>query len=156
MAIAMTLKEYLDDRGVEYDLLEHPYSVCSMRTAFEAHVSGEDIAKAVVLHDDEGYMMAVIPATHKVLLGQVSKHYGRYLALADEAELQDMFSDCSLGAIPPIGKAYGMKVIYDEQLNNCNDVYFEAGDHTDLIHVSGRDFRLLMQDVDHGKFSRHI
>lgn len=156
MAIAMTLKQYLDRSGVHYELLGHPYSVCSMRTAFEAHVSGEDIAKAVVLRDDEGYMMAVIPATHKVQLGKLSNHYGRYLSLAEEEQLHNLFSDCSAGAIPPIGKAYGLDVIYDERLDQCDDVYFEAGDHTGLIHVSGEDFRSLMRGVEHGKFSRHI
>lgn len=156
MAMAMTIKEYLENSGVEYEILEHPHSVCSMRTAFEAHVSGEDIAKAVVLHDEDGYMMAVVPATHKVQLGKLSKQYNRYLSLADEKELAYLFSDCSDGAIPPIGKAYGIDVIYDDQLNHCDDVYFEAGDHTDLIHISGEAFRSLMQGMDHGIFSRHI
>lgn len=156
MAMAMTLKEYLDESGVEYDLVKHPFSVSSMRSAFEAHVSGEDVAKAVVLHDETGYMMAVVPATHKVQLGKLSKHYRRYLALVDEKELEELFSDCSVGAIPPIGKAYGMDVIYDDQLDDCDDIYFEAGDHTDLIHLSGKDFQSLMQDVDHGYISRHI
>ena len=49
MAIAITLKDYLETEGVGYDLIEHPYSVTSMRTAFEAHVPGEELAKAVVL-----------------------------------------------------------------------------------------------------------
>jgi hypothetical protein len=35
-------------------------------------------------------------------------------------------------------------------------VYFEAGDHTDVIHMRGDDFRKLMQGVHHGHFSRHM
>jgi Ala-tRNA(Pro) deacylase len=35
-----------------------------MRTAEASHVSGERLAKAVVLRRDGGYMLAVLPASH--------------------------------------------------------------------------------------------
>lgn len=156
MAIAIKLKDYLETEGVQYDLIKHPFSVTSMRTAYEAHVSGEDIAKAVLLRDGEGYILAVVPATHQVQLGKLRKKYKRYLSLAEEKDLHVLFSDCSMGAIPPLGKAYGIEVIFDDRLNERQDIYFEAGDHTDLIHVTGKDFRTLMGDVTHGEFSRHV
>lgn len=156
MAIAITLKDYLETEGVSYDLVEHPYTVSSMRTAQEAHVPGEDVAKAVVLHDGEGYIMAVVPATHHIQLGKLRKKYQKVLSLAQEKDLHGLFTDCSVGAIPPIGKAYDMDVIFDEHLNDCEDVYFEAGDHTDLVHVTGKDFRMLMGNASHGEFSRHM
>lgn len=155
MAIAIKLKDYLDSEAVDYDLIDHPYSVTSMKTAFEAHVPGDDIAKAVVLHDGEGYLMAVVPATHHVQLGKLRKKYKRDMSLALEKDLHKLFSDCSVGAIPPIGKAYGMDVIIDDQLSDRQDIYFEAGDHTDLIHLTGKDFRALMGDEPHGEISKH-
>ena len=156
MAIAITLTDYLDTEHVNYDVIDHPYAVTSMKTAFQAHVSGEDVAKAVVLHDGEGYLMAVVPATHHVQLGKLRKKYKRYLSLAEEKDLHKLFADCSVGAIPPIGKAYGMDVIFDDHLKERRDIYFEAGDHTDLVHISGEDFQTLMGDVSHGAISRHI
>jgi len=156
MAIAITLKDYLETEGVRYGLIEHPYSVTSLRAAEEAHVSGEKLAKGVVLYDGKGYIMAVIPATHHIQLGKLRKKYQRYLSLAEEKDLHELFADCSVGAVPPIGKAYNIDVIFDDHLNECQDVYFEAGDHTDLVHVTGKDFRALMGDVSHGEFSRHI
>ncbi len=155
MAIAITVKEYLDNQGVDYELIEHPYAVSSMRTADEAHVSGEKVAKAVVLHDKEGYLMAVVPATHKVQLGRLSQHCNRYLALADENDLPSLFDDCSMGAIPAVGEAYGMEVVMDDCLAEREDIYFEAGDHTDLVHVSGSDFMTLLGNAEHCQFSRH-
>jgi len=156
MAIAITLKDYLETEGVSYDLIEHPYSVTSLRAAEEAHVSGEELAKGVVLHDGEGYILAVIPSTHHIQLGKLRKKYRRYLSLADEKDLHELFADCSVGAVPPIGKAYNIDVIFDDHLNECQDVYFEAGDHTDLVHVTGKDFRTLMGNASHGEFSRHM
>jgi len=156
MAVAMKLKDYLDSAGVQYNLVEHPYAVTSLHVASEAHISGENLAKAVVLRDGDGYILAVVPATHHVQLGKLRKHFNRYIVLASEEDLQNLFQDCEVGAIPPIGVAYGVDVIFDSSLYKCDDVYFEAGDHTDLIHVSGMDFRDLMCNARHGEISRHI
>ena len=156
MAIAITLKDFLDTSGVHYDIVAHPYSVSSMYRATEAHVSGEQLAKAVVLKDDKGYLVAVVPSTHHVQLGKLRKQYGRYFSLADERDLHALFNDCSEGAVPPIGDAYGLEVIFDECLNECGDVYFEAGDHMDLVHVGAVDFRDLMGNARHGVISQHI
>jgi len=156
MAIAMKLKTYLDKEHVKYDVIQHAYSASSMHTAQEAHISGESIAKAVLLHDDTGYVLAIVPATHKVRLGKLHKKFKRYLTLADESDIHEVFDDCSIGAIPPIGRAYNMDVIYDDSLNDCEDIYFEAGDHTSLVHVSRDDFRALLDKVPHGMISRHM
>jgi Ala-tRNA(Pro) deacylase len=34
------------------------------------------------------------------------------------------------------------------------DVYFEAGDHEDLIHVSADNFQKLMSNAEHASFSK--
>jgi len=112
MAMAMTLKEYLNTEGVEYDLVEHAYSFNTGQAAEHAHVSGDMIAKGVVLHDDDGYVMAVIPSTHRVQLSKLRKEFHRSFALADEVDIPRLFKDCTLGAIPPVGKAYDVDVIF--------------------------------------------
>jgi Ala-tRNA(Pro) deacylase len=156
MAIAIKLKQYLEDVHVKYDVIQHPYSDSSMHTAEQAHISGENIAKGVLLHDDTGYILAIVPATHKVRLGKLHKKFDRYLSLADESDIGELFDDCSIGAIPPVGMAYDMDVIYDDTLNKREDIYFEAGDHTSLVHVSRDDFRTLLEKAPHGKISRHM
>jgi Ala-tRNA(Pro) deacylase len=156
MAIPITLREYLDSCGVSYEVIPHRYSSTSLDTAQAAGVSGETIAKSVVLEDDNGYVMAVIPATHHIELGQLGHQLHRHLGLATEQELSQLFSDCDLGAIPPVGQAYGMDVVLEDCLSDCSDIYFEAGDHTDLIHLRGEDFQRLMHNAKHGQFSRHL
>jgi len=144
MAVAMRLKEYLENEGVRYDLIEHPYAVTSLHVASEAHISGENLAKAVVLRDGDGYILAVVPATHHVQLGKLRKHFNRYIVLASEQDLYNLFEDCTIGAVPPLGDVYDVDVIFDNSLYERDDVYFEAGDHTDLIHVSGVDLPHVM------------
>jgi Ala-tRNA(Pro) deacylase len=156
MAIAITLQEYLDKSGIEYDVLPHAHTETSFDTAQKTHIPPEQVAKSVILEDEDGYLMAVIPASHHIELGQLSRQLERRLGLATEDELSDLFGDCVLGAVPPIGEAYHIEVVMDDSLEKCPDVYFEAGDHTDLIHVRGPAFLQLMQHARHGHFCRPI
>ena len=155
MAISITLKEYLDEKGVDYEVLKHPYTYSSMDTAASAHVPGSKLAKSVVLEDSKGFLMAIVPTTHHVEIDQLSYQLNRPLELATEHELSELFTDCDVGAIPPIGEAYGMDMLVDESLTQSSDVYFEAGDHTCLVHVSGDDFKELMRNAEIGAISRH-
>jgi len=157
MSIATTLREYLENEGIEYDVLAHPLTQSASETAHAAHIPGDLLVKSVVLEDERGYVMAVIPSTHRVEIGKLSKHLNRKLGLATENELSRLFDDCETGAIPPIGQAYGMDVVIDDDcISERSDVYFEGGDHTELIHVSGRDFETLMSAVKHCRFTRHV
>lgn len=156
MAMAITLQKYLDHKGVKYEIIHHSYTSSSMQSAQAAHVSGDYIAKSVVLEDDIGYLMAVVPATHHVQFRILQETLDRRISLATEQQLKDLFNDCDAGAIPPVGDAYGMVVVMDESLTACPDIYFEAGDHEDLVHVSGVDFQVLMASAGKGRFSQHI
>lgn len=156
MGMSSTLEEYLYNKGIKFELIKHPYSTNSMETAESAHVPGNQLAKSVLLEDDEGYILAVIPSTHKVDLDILERYLGRGLGLAHEVEINQLFYDCEIGAIPPIGMAYGYETILDDSLMDNDDVYFEAGDHIDLVHVSGEEFHAMMEDVEHGQFSSHI
>lgn len=156
MSIAITLQEYLDNENIVFDLVEHPYSRSSMESAESAHIPGDQLAKCVVLEDDEGFIMAVVPSTHRIDISILDRYLGRKLDLATEDRLRELFYDCEVGAIPPIGGAYGYEMILDDSLMDCEDIYFEAGDHVDLVHLSGEAFHSLMEDVDIARFSYHI
>ena len=97
--------------------------------------------------------MAVVPANQHVKIGKVNQLLGRHMGLATEPELQDLFSDCELGAIPAIGEAYGIVTIVDDSLTSCSDVYIDAGDHEDFVHLKGVSFRKLMQHAEHASIS---
>ena len=156
MAISLTLLEYLEWEGVDYELLPHPFVGGSLHTAQQAHVSGDQLAKCVVLEDANGYLMTVLPATHYVDLDKISKITKRNLKFANEKEIMDLFGDCSKGAIPPVPEAFGYKGLMDKSLNDCEDIYLEAGDHTELVHLTGDDFKYLMASTEQAEFSYHM
>ena len=157
MSIATSLREYLDRKGVIYDTVVHAPTHDATHTAQSAHVPCDRLAKSVVLEDENGYVIAVLPATHKLDLRAVSRELQRErLAFASERQLGGIFRDCERGAIPPVGPAYHIETVLDESLADAPDVYFEAGDHASLVHVSGPDFRRLLGDVAPRSISHHI
>jgi Ala-tRNA(Pro) deacylase len=153
MAIAHTLESYITQRGIPYDVISHAHSHSSAQTAELAHVPGDRLAKSVILEDDDGYVMAVLPATCHVKLGRLSRELNRNLRLATETTLPALFGDCELGAIPPVGLAYGVSTIVDDGIARQPEVYFEAGDHEKLIRMSREDFRLLMDRAARAQFA---
>jgi Ala-tRNA(Pro) deacylase len=156
MAIAPRLKWYLDARGVEYEVIPHPHTGSSLETARQSHVPPERLAKSVLLEDERGYVMAIVPASHRVDLRSLGDQLHRDLELASESELPSLFRDCEPGAVPPVGSAYQIPTVYDEALAELTEVWFEAGDHEDLVHVSGGAFLRLLEGARHGRFSRPL
>ncbi|BAZ94817.1 uncharacterized protein FOKN1_2445 [Thiohalobacter thiocyanaticus] len=145
MALAQTLKAHLERHGVAWRTLRHPATASSHDTAAVAHVPEDHIAKAVVVRDERGPAMVVIPASHWLRLETLNAKLDRGFGLADESGLDRLFPDCAAGAIPPVGPAYGLETFVDENLASLARVFLEAGDHEALIEVSGEDF-LRLQD----------
>ena len=156
MGVATTLQDYLESRGIAYEVVEHPHTDSAMRAAEAAHVPGDQVAKPVLLGDDHSYLLAVIPATHRLELDRLNQMMARSLEMLPEDEIEATFSDCEKGAIPAIGEAYGVDVVVDPSLMHLADVYFESGDHEHLIHMHGEDFRGLMEHVPRAHVSHHL
>ena len=153
MAISQTVKSYLDEKSVHYELKPHPHSGSSHETSLASHVSEDHIAKGVIVKDETGYVMVIVPADNYVEMKHVRKELGRELDLVEEHEFAGLFPDCEPGAVPPLGPAYKIETFVDEALTTLANVYLEAGDHEHLVHVSGDEFRALLGGVRHGHFS---
>jgi len=156
MSMSMILRCYLEDSGQPYELMHHSRSLTSMETAEAAHVPGHRLAKTVLVADDDGYVLAVIPSTHRLLFGALREQFGHRFDLATERDIVALFHECEVGAIPPFGHVYGLRVLVDERLLDEDDVYCESGDHTELVHLAGRNFRALMLQAEQGRFSAHV
>ena len=155
MALAKTLQHYLDRSQVEYRVLSHSPTPSASRAAQASHVSGEKIAKGVLLKDRDGYTLAVLPASHHLRLEEIGKALGSAVSLATEQALAEIFADCALGAVPVVGAAYGLDVVVDETVMALDEVYFEGGDHASLVRVNAKDFKKLMGDVQQARLARH-
>ncbi|MGD8312993.1 MAG: YbaK/EbsC family protein [Gammaproteobacteria bacterium] len=154
MSLAARVSDCLAEHDVAYDILSHPHTTSSGESAQASHVPGSRLAKSVILEDELGYLMVVLPANRRVDLGKLHRNLNRDLGLATESELGVLFDDCEIGALPVVGPAYGLETLVDDAIAEQPDIYFEAGDHEQLVHVSAEVFRILLGDgVRHGHFS---
>lgn len=153
MSIPTRLSDYLDQHGAHYEICEHEPSHTSAETARCANVSPSQLAKSVLLEDDTGCMLAVLPADRTVMLGQLSEMLDRKgLRLCDESRVAMMFDDCVRGAVPPVGMAWGVETIVDDELEANDVIYMESGDHERLLRMSREEFQELMGPALHGHF----
>jgi len=153
MAISITVQNYLDDLGVDYAPLAHDHTETSSMTAETSHVPGSRLVKAVIIKDGDGYLMALLPASHHLRLDALRDLLGRQVELAAEEEFTALFDDCATGAIPALGMAYGLGVIVEDSLAKTGDLFFEGGDHETLVHMQAEAFKGLVAGAPHGRFS---
>jgi Ala-tRNA(Pro) deacylase len=154
MSIAITLAQYLVDEAVEYDLVSHPHRETPSASAAASRVPADCVAKAVVLRGGDGFMLAVLPASRHIQFDELQRLLGDEVDMANEEQIETLFVDCEPGSVPVLGAAYGLKAVVDDSLAQLSDIYFEAGDHSNLVHVSGTSFQKLMANARHGKFTR--
>lgn len=149
MAISSKLRGYMNRCGTSFDELVHAPAQQMARAAEAAHVPGRQVAKSVLVRAGDEYMLAVVPASRHLQLDRLESWLGRDVALAEERDSVTLFADCDRGAIPPVGAAYGLETILDDEMLTDDDVYFEGGDHNTLVHVDAANWRRLQRSASH-------
>ena len=150
MTIANTVTRFLEETHTEYDVVTHARTETAVQSALAAHVPLNQVAKAIVLKDRDGkYLMAVVPAHNKLRVRWLSDVMSRDLQLVSEVDLKDLFQDYELGAVPAFGQAYGIELIWDDELLEADEIYMETGDHEQLLHMSRDQFVALMNRYNH-------
>ena len=140
------ITEFLDRSGVEYTHTVHPLAYTAREVAAAEHLPPREVAKTLVLHDELGYRLLVLPATRVVDFNEVRASEGfAHARLATEKELAQLFPDCELGAMPPFGNLFNMPVYLDAGLVGQEHIACNAGTHRDVIHLRLDDFRELVQ-----------
>ena len=137
----MRLDEFLQHRQIPHRRLPHQLAYTANRLAQALHVPGQEVAKTVLLRTPHGYIVAVLPATHRVDLDRVRQHLGEAEAeLATEDEIQHLFPDCEPGAMPPFGSLYQLPTLVDESLAEDDEIVFEGQTHMEAFRMRYRDY----------------
>ena len=148
----MKLDDFLTSRHIQFLKLHHTPAYTANRIAQALHVPGREIAKSVLLRTRNGFVLAVIPATHRVDLDEVGECLGEPVEMANEDEMDHIFPDCERGAMPPFGSLYHLETLVDDSLTEDEEIVFEAQTHEDAIRMSYRDFESV-EHPRHGHFA---
>ena len=140
-----SLKQFLDEKAFKYVVISHSLAYKAQGVAASAHISGNELAKTVIVKLDGELAMAIVPASRQVDLERLKLDTGaKAVELASEAEFRRRFPDCETGAMPPLGNLYGMKVYADVSLTEDTEIAFNAGTHRDLVRLAWADFARLV------------
>jgi len=141
MAVPQRIRDYLDSQYVPYETLHHSQAFTAQEVAHSLHVSGKKCVKAVVASGDNKLVIVVMPASHRLNFQELKAALkANQLEMLVERELVDLFPDCDLGAVPPLGNLYGIEVWVDRAVANAEKILFCAGTHEDCIRMRYSDF----------------
>jgi Ala-tRNA(Pro) deacylase len=145
MATATWVKNVLATRGVAYEELHHRVAFTAQEVAQSEHISGHILAKVVVVIADGRPAELILPASRRVVLERVRRLLSAdSIRLASEAEMDEIFTDCETGAIPPLRHWKDVSVLMDASMSNAQKLVFQAGTHEDAISLNFQDWLALV------------
>jgi Ala-tRNA(Pro) deacylase len=133
---------HLDEQGIAYEVVEHEQAFGAASEAVASGVRPDNAAKSVLLHDDEGYRLAVTLASDRLdlrKLGELLDTSKAKLRLATEEEMSADFPDFELGAIPPFGEMLPAPEIVDRRVLDHERVLCNGGDHTHSVLLDPKE-----------------
>jgi Ala-tRNA(Pro) deacylase len=132
--------EFLEREGVPFEVVEHERTQTAAAEAAAAGLAPADAAKTVVLRDQEGIRLAVIPASHRLDMHKVKRELeSKGLRLVTEHEMAAEFGDFEVGAVPPFGPMFHALELVDERLLDHDRILCGGGDHEHGVLVDPRD-----------------
>lgn len=156
MSTSITIRRYLDRQDVRYATVPCSDDIETVLKFGTEDIPANNIAKAIILKDVRGMVMAVIPGPNDLDTEALNRQLHRNLRAADPDDYHGVFADCAPNVLPPLGEAYGFETIIDDSLLDKELVYFASGNNNELIRISGHDFQLLHSNAWYGNTFSHI
>lgn len=140
---SITVKRYLDRQDVRYTKLSYEGEQDELFKHGATRIPAGQIARAVILRDLRGMVMAIVPGPNHLNLDALNRQLHRHLKPADPESFTNIFADCAPGIYPALGEAYQFETIVDDALLGKDVIYITSGNPNELIRLTGVDFQLL-------------
>jgi Ala-tRNA(Pro) deacylase len=129
------IDRYLRDRELPFVHSVHMRAVPAQRMAHAEHVTGDRIAKPVVVSLDGKLALAVVSASQHVDVEALRRTTGARVArLAPEESFEGRFEPCEVGAEPALG-LFGLPLFVDGELAREPWIVLRGGTHEDAITI---------------------
>ncbi len=151
MAVAARLARFFARKGISFT--ERPIDqVINLDAAVIA--SGrpqDDFIRATLLIDINGVVMAVHRFDSTLDMDAVQQLTGRRLQPLTARQGNRLFADCDPGFQPPMGGAYDIPVLVDEDVLGCSRALMTSGNDHTLIELDGGALRLALAGARGGR-----
>lgn len=140
MAIPKKLLNYLDKAKIGYKIIRHKTVYTAYDTSQTLRAKIGEIAKTLVIKADKNYLLAVLPASHKLDLGKLKKiAKAKKVEIAKEGMMKKIFK-IKPGAITPFGQIYKVPVYVDKSLLRVKKIIAGAGTFEESVVMTVKNF----------------
>ncbi|MEA1079411.1 HDOD domain-containing protein [Marinobacter qingdaonensis] len=150
MALAARLERFLARKGIPYTDVPIPQATSFNAAVMESGQPRADVVQATLLIDIKGAVMAVHQFDSALDLEAIHQFTGRRLQTLTARQSMRLFSDCDPGFIPPIGGAYDLPVLLDDDVAQAERAVMASGSDDSLLEMEGRDLRLALAGARQG------
>jgi Ala-tRNA(Pro) deacylase len=134
------IDRYLKEHHLPYEHTTHVRTVPAQRLAAAEHVTGDRIAKPVVVSIDGVLALAVVTASEKVDVEALRRATrAERVDIVPEQMFEGRFAPCEVGAEPALG-LFGMPIYVDGDLAREPWIIMRGGTHEDAIRVATADW----------------
>ena len=150
-SVAGRLRHYFDDHGVAYRLIEHEPAGSAVDYHTVLGTRYEQMPKAVFLHyrgsDGSGFAILALQAHKRADLRRVATLLdARDVRLGSREQLREL-TGCDWGELPPVGRLFGLPLLFDQDLLSEDELYFNAGSLTTSMAVRSNALEGLEQPI---------
>ena len=148
MARTHDLIKYLTANNASFRLLRHAPAFSAHDVAQATHVPDTALAKTLLVKAGNVYWMAVVRGDQRLSQHRLKRALEVHHAhLAHEEDLDLLFPDCEIGAMPPFGNLYGFPVLVDKGLAEDDEIVFNACTHSDSIRMKFSEYERLVHPM---------
>jgi Ala-tRNA(Pro) deacylase len=135
--------EFLRSRRVWFEELLHQPATSATKHAHHMHVPGRMVAKTVLVKAGDRFVLAMLPCTSRIELEPLGSLLGEPAAevrLATADELLGVFIDCEPGVVPPFGKLYNLRTVFDVSLLEVSELVFVGNMRHEGLRMRASDY----------------
>ncbi|MCX4026541.1 HDOD domain-containing protein [Endozoicomonas sp. SM1973] len=133
MAIPQQVQQILDNEQIRYRL--------SSVSDNHEHPPKSATAVSVVLEDDAGQLQIICPRDHMIDLEKMNEKLGRKLVATSYRNMQKLYSNHGLQALPAIPQLTGLPTLVENSLLKNETIYIDSGIQHQYIRVKNDEFK---------------
>ncbi len=150
MALAPRLERFFDLRGIAFRELSIDQALNMEAAVMVSGRSQSEFLKATPLIDINGVLMIVHGYNSRVDLEQVNKITGRKMQPLTARQTARLFTDCDPGFPPPVGAAYDIPVLIEEDVLQQSRAVMCCGSDHSLMELDRTSLKRAFTDATIG------
>jgi Ala-tRNA(Pro) deacylase len=150
-SVAERLQRYFDAHGVAYRIIEHRPAASAEEYHAVLGTRYEQMPKAVFLRyrieGEQRFAILALQAHKRADLKRVGALLdARDARLGTREQLREV-TGCEFGELPPVGGLFGVPTLFDQDLADEDELYFNAGSLTRSMAVRSRSLEALERPI---------